>query len=107
MTTREILTAARERIATPERWLKGDYRALDAAGNQVAPYSPQAARWSTSAAVMSFVPVPEMAKMQAGHTETSALLRAALGTHPDRFNGTHDEVLAAFGRAIAACGGTP
>jgi hypothetical protein len=99
----DILRAARERIATPERWNQGWF-AADAAGREVSSVSPIACSWCALGAVYA-------TSGGARGADVEALLIAALpaecsagdvGYFNDLPATTHADVLALFDRAIAA-----
>lgn len=93
MTTLEVLKAAREKIADPYRWVKGEM----CVPSSVAPWSKRCTGWCALGAI---------ANVRNGWATTSDL--AALGTmHESRtsdFNDshTHPEVIDMFDKAIAA-----
>ncbi len=97
---RDVLVKARELIATPDRWTKGAFARTEA-GAIVPPDRPVAACWCAIGALRrvtgdtgyrgAFVELQSAADYDLPHWNDA----------PER---THDEVLAAFDRAIAAAG---
>lgn len=99
MNTLEVLKAARERIAVPERWTQGR-AAVDAAGESCYAASPMARAWCLLGAIYWVAPddsecrVECVRHLSAGNIEDGALVA---------FNDSHkhSEVLALFDKAIA------
>jgi hypothetical protein len=94
----EILRAARAKIATPERWTKGQF-ARDATGYWVSYDNSDAVGWCAEGAVYAVL---------LGHVKADDLFvfldRASGGNTPffnDAPSTTHADVMAMFDRAIA------
>ena len=107
MTTKEILIAARAKIADEKNWTQGEL-ARDAKGDPCKPLSPEAVCWCTDGALRfaqgednlyarSYGPIGAL-------MEALSLEKDPSTTIPWRYNDshTHAEVLAIFDRAIAA-----
>lgn len=99
MTVKEVLIAARAKIADPANWTQG-MLARDASGIPVEVCSSRAACWCAVGAVA------ESAPYELTNTTVEFLNKAA-GMQIETFNDTHThaEVLAKFDEAIAAQGG--
>ncbi len=100
MTPLSVLIAARERVATPDRWTRG-YWAHDAAGGSCGPADAQATCWCSIGAMIAAV-APAGAETM---LDARSLFKAANGiNHVPRWNDdparTHAEVLAAFDLAV-------
>ena len=98
----QILRAAREKIAVPERWTQKSH-ARDAQERWVAYDSREACKWCASAAIAAVCPgtlwlyVTRLLRLTPGFPAGNSIMR--WNDAPDR---THAEVLAAFDAAIAA-----
>jgi hypothetical protein len=96
VTPAEVLRKARELIATPDTWIRGDY-ARDVYGESVSASSYTACRWCSSGAISKArgpdgPPVSKYLKDVIGG-------RNVAGWNDDE-DRTHAEVLAAFDEAI-------
>lgn len=102
MTVKEVLIAARAKIADPAHWTQFEY-ARRISGFGVSPESTYAECWCAIGALASVVGDTARAEKSAPY---NALLDA-MGEDVDNFNDTHThaEVLAKFDEAIAAQGG--
>ncbi len=100
----DVLRAAREKIATPERWTKGA-AARDVNGGKVDAASPLAVCWCANGAIYS-KPSPYLRPgLRDSATENLRML-LPIGFYVSTFNDapttTHADILALFDRAIAA-----
>lgn len=99
MTTKEVLIAARAKIAKPEQWTQG-YYAKDAAGIEANPFSTEAACYCVLGVLH--------ASAVGGFSFSNAVdairdqIDCAISTWNDNPSRTHAEVLAVFDRAIEA-----
>ncbi len=100
-TTKEILTEARSLITDPDNWTQGSY-AKDAEGVAVSIWSNKATCWCALGALYSFnedalldIPADTL------NTLRPHILSQGIVTFND--NHTHEEVLAAFDKAIEGC----
>lgn len=102
MNTLEVLKAARERIAVPERWTTKAV-ARNARGGLVKPRSPNAACWCGSGAIVAVTPESEMPDDWHAHQASMALAKTAGVRWFPGFNDTHEhaDVLAMFDKTIA------
>jgi hypothetical protein len=93
--TAEILRAARERIADPERWCQG-YYARDPNGAEVEPDDVQACKWCAVGSLCLEVPWRDEAHL---YLVTAAI---EVGTTTTAINDgrDHSAVMALFNRAI-------
>lgn len=97
-TTKQILIEARERISKKENWTQRSM-ARDADGNEVNSGSLEATCWCSLGAIAS------CAKNCDDMEDAYHKLIDATGFNVAEFNDTHthEQVLAAFDKAIAAC----
>lgn len=98
----EVLTCARELIADPKHWTK-DTLARNSAGLVVDVNSPDACQYCSMGAIIKCAPSTDMRGVD--YTAMDALSRVVVVPVPafnDRDATTHDDVLAAFDKAIAA-----
>lgn len=102
MTVKEVLIAARAKIADPANWTQHDY-ARRKCGYAVNPTSTYAECWCAIGALAAVIGDTVRAEKSVPYFE----LRDAMGLDIDDFNDTHThaEVLAKFDEAIAAQGG--
>lgn len=108
MTVKEVLIAARAKIADPANWAKGSF-ATDKNGSPVWETSKDACRFCSAGAVYLACREFEVgypAYVVPSHSAINALNRV-MGDSVGKFNDTHThaEVLAKFDEAIAAQGG--
>jgi len=98
MTPLEALTAARERISTPERWTQGA-EARDAEGNSVEPWGAKAVRWCMIGAIqhVSLIIIFRPFTLLVRAIGDPLADIAEWQDNPER---THTDVLATFDRAI-------
>lgn len=103
-TVKEILTGARELIATPESWTKGVF-ARDASGAKVASSNLQAVCWCLKGALSVAATACCMGDEFEPLMDAEVLLEKLLGGRPvalwqDETQRTHEEVIALLDRAI-------
>lgn len=98
MTVKEVLIAARAKIADPVNWTQGEYaRNADGADCE----GDDAVCWCAIGAIQESCDDYDTAR------DALEYLHAVMGTYPYHFNDTHThaEVIAKFDEAIAAQGG--
>src|SRR5690242_2932574 len=98
MTPLMILTQAKKLIDRPDSWTK-DHFSLDKDGGDVSPRNPKAACWCVLGALM------RVSGNSATLLEAEELFRKAIGRNStakwqDERDVTHNDVMAAFDRAI-------
>lgn len=106
-TTKEILQAARDKLAVPGAWCSGAL-ARNSAGYPVSPRHSEdgACAWCAMGAVMSEFPEPSPAQEEVALCALRRVLPAPAGSvtdFNDRVSSSVEPVLAMFDRAIAAC----
>ncbi len=99
MSALSVLQAARERIATPERWTQGKY-ARGVAGSETGWASPTATCWCSLGALRASSPSNFDDALQADDFLAEAIGNAEIADWNDDPARTHAEVLAAFTLAI-------
>lgn len=103
MTPRDIIIAARAKIATPKTWTQGVY-ARNARGREVHYGAKGAVRWCSTGAVRCVRDNPEAGVgIEDANVALDILCAAAMDESIAAFNDTHTHpaVLAMFDRAIA------
>ena len=104
MTEKELLVKARALIENPKTWIQG-HGAEDSAGLEIAAVSPDAVSFCAIGALdracfnlrVGFCSIVATAALQ----RLDGMVDNELGFWNDALGRTHDEVLAAFDRAIA------
>jgi hypothetical protein len=97
MTTLEVLKAAREKIADPAHWTKGEI-ARDKFGMDSMSKSPDACAWCAMGAIWNVSPNVEVR----AEAFNALDVQTYLGVPEFNDSHTHPEVLALFDKAIAA-----
>jgi len=100
VTTLEILKAARELLAVPERWTKGS-GARNALGNPVSAYSLDPACFCMSGAIAHITGAENYSLSKDVRNALNFRLWSVLHIWNDAPERTHAEVLARFDEAIA------
>lgn len=99
MTTKEVLIAARAKIAKPEQWIQG-YYAKDADGKEANPFSTEATCYCVLGALIASVTDGFICSNAADAIRDQ--IDCPISTWNDDPSRTHAEVLAVFDRAIEA-----
>lgn len=97
-----ILVAARERIATPDRWTQWMV-ACNRQGESVSAKSRSAARWCAMGAIIASMD-EDIERRDEAACAVRRIVGESLTCWNDAPERTHEEVLDAFDRAIASCG---
>ena len=115
----EVLVESRRMIATPDRWTQGGALARDTNGQRVVPYADEAVCWCASGAVMLACSKVADGAIKPGtykhmlvsrqlcdfvHDTTFYEVRkeGGLGYWNDESSTSHEDIIAAFDKAIAA-----
>lgn len=100
MTVKEVLIAARAKIADPANWTQGEF-ARDSKAKQVHSRSKSAVCWCSLGAIAS--ETGPYGGFNAASSELASVINGSITNFNDTH--THAEVIAKFDEAIAAQGG--